>query len=641
MGKRTQEGYYECEEVNKSYARFAAFFKEGTEPCDGLEVAIELNSQHLIQHLQKFKERLEMSRHQPVDQSVVATLEQTIQKVNRAFNQCQQCLKRKAEQTINEDSEKLERLCYEAHCGVNRVTNLKEGSLGMLLNFLSILGLYRFKSSVQTGRFAELYEPWLITDEMRQIAAKVNLPLNYKLLQQGEVDELDSFFIERDGRISDSVRHFDGEDGYRFERQPKSSQMEQRPALHIFKLDTEIEYKFALEAMRLILFKLDQVLQSQRVSKDCLPRILNIDSSAVLEHISCDVIQVPVEITERIRHILLSKQEILSLLGIRLFLVTDMEEELTAEALEEQFEIHGNIVSGINTSHSSLLLRGLLLYNNISQSRVGSYWDLCFLDLEHTYVKDERQTQMEMLKIQLNTAQKGKCLLEKQYKERLKELDKAGKEVKHLEDELQNTMEDREKVAMQLKKARHEAEVLKSRLDEVKEGKSVSDKQYEERLEELGKAEKVATDKALEIASLKKKIQDLEAQLAESSDLVTKMLAQQSDAETKLAESRVLVIEMQAKLSDAENKALEIDTLRDKLDRAEKELAQLKDQLGIAVKEKKQIQEELDRERKVKRLPQAAAYTEPQPIGDERYIGEKEDLGFDGGECLHNDAGGE
>ncbi|XP_070547710.1 uncharacterized protein [Ptychodera flava] len=165
-------------------------------------------------------------RQQPDDQTTLDELTQAIQEVNEGLLRCKQSLKRKADQMIEDEFEELKRLCCNANVGVNQVTKITRGSLRILLNFLSILGLYRFKSCAQTGRFAEIYEPWLITNEMREIAAKVNLSLKLQVTYDKEkFDELDAFFIKRDGSISDSLRHVDGENGYRFLKQPQSSLM--------------------------------------------------------------------------------------------------------------------------------------------------------------------------------------------------------------------------------------------------------------------------------------------------------------------------------------------------------------------------------------------------------------------------------
>ncbi|XP_070547682.1 cingulin-like [Ptychodera flava] len=657
--KNLKSAYYECEEIDQSYARFAALFSEREEPSLDLTVTIEMNKEPWKQRLEELSKQLEViCRQEPVDQSAVDALKKTYHGISDALDQFQLILKRKADDVIEKEGEKVTRICREANVGVNQVTKITKGSLRMLLNFLSILGLYRFKSSVHTGRFADLYEPWLITDEMREIAAKVNLPLKLQVTyDKKKFDELDAFFIERDGRLSDSLRYLDGEGGFKFEKQPQSSPQVERQYLPLNSnnINTDIEENIPL-GRRLILFKLDRVLQNQRLTTQCLPQILNIGRSAQLERITCDVLQIQVEITERIRHILLAKQEILSLLGIRAFLVTDGEEELNTEALQAQLEIHGTKVSGMTSTHRSLLARGLLLFD-ISHRKVCSCCDLCFLDLEETGTERDRQTQF--LKDQLHKEREGKSSVEKH-----KELDRAIKDVKYLKDELDKTLKNRDDIEKQCEQAKQEAKLYKTQLDQVKEGKSLLDKQNQERLEELAKAEKVATEKAIEITSVKRKIQDLETNLAESSDLVTKlqaqlsdaenratesdtikdefdkaqkeiahlkeldkaekiatdkameiislkkeihdletklaessdlmtkMQAQLSDAETNHAESRDLVTKMQAKLSDAENRAIESDTLKDDFEKAQKEIAHLKDQLDQATKVVKQLDDQ-------------------------------------------------
>ncbi|XP_070547851.1 uncharacterized protein [Ptychodera flava] len=600
-----KKAYLECKEVDQSYDRFAALFTEEKAPSEDFPVTIELNAQPWKQRLKELREQREMvSRQRPDDQTTLDALTQEIQKISESLLRCKQTLKRKADQIIEDGIEELKRLCCDANVGVNQVTKITIGSLGMLINFLSILGLYRFKSSVQTGRFAELYEPWLITDEMREIAAKVNLPLKLQVTyDEKKFDELDVFFIKRDGGISDFLRHVGDENGYGFLKGPESSLLVEQQSLPSNKANTNIEERIPL-ARRLVFFKLDQLLQSQRVTTQWLAQILNIGNSADIKHITCDVIQVPVEVTERIRHILLAKQEILSLLGIRAFLVTDREGgQLITEALDAQFEKHGTKVSATTTTDRSLLVRGLLLFDT-GHSKVDSCCDLYFLDLEEIGTQRYRQTQV--LKAQEDKERVGKYSLEEQHKKTLKELDRAIKEVKYLKDELDDTLKNRDEIEKQWEKTEQEAKLFKTQLDQVKEGKSVSDKLSQERLEELDKVEKIASEKVIEIASLKKKIQNLETKLAQSSDLMTKMKAQLSNAETELAESRDLVAKMQVKLSDAENKALESDTLRDQLDKTKKEVAQLIDQLEIAVQEKDEIQEELDRGKKEKSLPQTA-----------------------------------
>ncbi|XP_070547692.1 uncharacterized protein [Ptychodera flava] len=210
-----------------------------------------MNTQPWQEHLRAQNEQLKcICRQEPIDQSAVAALKNTIQEVSEALNRCPQCLKRKVEQIIEEGNvEILKRICYNADIGVNQVTKVENGSLGMLLNFLSILGLYRFKSSAQTGRFAELYEPWLITEEMREIAAKVKLPLKLQVTyDEKNFDELDAFFIQRDGVLSDSYSHSAEEEVQRFEKEPQSSLVVENTALGLSQTGNDVD-KFSVEAL--------------------------------------------------------------------------------------------------------------------------------------------------------------------------------------------------------------------------------------------------------------------------------------------------------------------------------------------------------------------------------------------------------
>ncbi|XP_070547841.1 uncharacterized protein [Ptychodera flava] len=158
---KLKTAYFECAEIDQSYARFSALFTEEKGPSEDLAVTIELNTQLLKQRLKELSEQMEvMSRQELSDQSAVAAIAQDIQDVSDTLKRCQQRFKRKTDNMVDKDNETLKKVCSGSDCGVNQA-KITKGSLGMFLNFLSILGLYRFKSSVHTGRFAKLYEPSL------------------------------------------------------------------------------------------------------------------------------------------------------------------------------------------------------------------------------------------------------------------------------------------------------------------------------------------------------------------------------------------------------------------------------------------------------------------------------------------------
>ncbi|XP_070547455.1 uncharacterized protein [Ptychodera flava] len=96
-----------------------------------------------------------------------------------------------------------------------------------------------------------------------------------------------------------------------------------------------------------------------------LPTIFNVDNYTALRGDQWDFIQFMVKMTEKIQHILSTRQEILSVLGVREFFVTDIDcETHDLYGLADQFLKHGRAPLCIKSSAKpySLSVRSLIPY---------------------------------------------------------------------------------------------------------------------------------------------------------------------------------------------------------------------------------------------------------------------------------------
>ncbi|XP_070549147.1 calponin homology domain-containing protein DDB_G0272472-like [Ptychodera flava] len=102
----------------------------------------------------------------------------------------------------------------DQHCrnsfGKVRVTSKKRHSLAISLHLPTLYNLYRLKQTCLSGSFPDSFEPLLITDKMREEADKVGLQLKLKATyDQARFDELELFFINRDGGGLKPVKVYD------------------------------------------------------------------------------------------------------------------------------------------------------------------------------------------------------------------------------------------------------------------------------------------------------------------------------------------------------------------------------------------------------------------------------------------------
>ncbi|XP_070547811.1 uncharacterized protein [Ptychodera flava] len=271
----------------------------------------------------------------------------------------------------------------------------------MAVNFLGIIYLYRFKSSCHNGRFAKAFEPLLITDEMRELAKRFNIPLKLKVTyDQEQFDAIDHFFCKRNG-----LHRFDGQSAQPGVKRKmpddggdcnghsvqltKSEAMKKggvgmASGIAIITKDSVVEEKYGDEGgqksnfedgvlkaggipdikdTKLLAFKTDKDQSFLPSAEMYLPTIFNVDNYTALRGDQWDFIQFMVKMTEKIQHILSTRQEILSVLGVREFFVTDTDCEIhDLYGLADQFLKHGKAPLCIKSSAKpySLSARSLI-----------------------------------------------------------------------------------------------------------------------------------------------------------------------------------------------------------------------------------------------------------------------------------------
>ncbi|XP_070570882.1 uncharacterized protein [Ptychodera flava] len=137
--------------------------------------------------------------------------------VKAAWGECKHRLKRSVQAVLADDSNcnEVKKVCKEK-VGLDPTT-VKAESLGILLKILTLYYLYRLKQTCRSRNLAKALEPLLITEEMREIAAKVGITLQLKATYDTvRFEEMERFFINRDGGGVQPVT-FHGEiedDGY-------------------------------------------------------------------------------------------------------------------------------------------------------------------------------------------------------------------------------------------------------------------------------------------------------------------------------------------------------------------------------------------------------------------------------------------
>ncbi|XP_070556630.1 uncharacterized protein [Ptychodera flava] len=229
-------------------------------------------------------------------------------------------LKRRVEDVLGDQDSCLEiKNACKQKLGDVDPSSLTAKSLAILLRFLTLYNLYRLKQTCRSGSLARAFEPLLITDEMREIAAKVGITLRLRATyDEKRFKDVELFFINRDGGGIKPMMTYDDV-----------------PAV-----DTD--------PLQLILLKLDPVHEIHQSTETNVCSLFKAEEYIRQKGSQFDIIQVVITMTDSIQHILSSRQEILSLLSVTRYLVTDVNfEDLTFPALTEKIILESQLAEAL------------------------------------------------------------------------------------------------------------------------------------------------------------------------------------------------------------------------------------------------------------------------------------------------------
>ncbi|XP_070566977.1 titin homolog [Ptychodera flava] len=194
-----------CEAITQSFAKFASVLqgsvqKENQDGCKDQEeidfsVKVALDEEMLQKRLRELEKQTKA-----VSVQLRQLQERKKNELKAAWGECEQGLKRRVQAMLaDEDScNEVKKVCKEK-VGLDPNT-LATKSLGILLKILTLYYLYRVKQTCISRNLAKALEPLLITDEMGEIAAKVEITLRLKATYDTvKFEEIELFFINRDG----------------------------------------------------------------------------------------------------------------------------------------------------------------------------------------------------------------------------------------------------------------------------------------------------------------------------------------------------------------------------------------------------------------------------------------------------------
>ncbi|XP_070571574.1 uncharacterized protein [Ptychodera flava] len=364
-------------------------------------------------------------------------------------------------------------------------------SLAILLRFLTLYNLYKLKQTCRSGSLARAFEPLLITDEMRKIAAEAGIKLQLKATYDTKkFEEVEVFFINRDGggiqpvKFYDNIIEEENDENLTFDRhdtvvtedgklqlksnvtesgQTDSHQKDQGKRkdpskLLLLELDAEREIKSSTETNVCSLFKAEKCIRWTGRQFDMLQAVMTM--------------------TDRVEHILSSRQEILALLGVTRYLLADSE-GLSFLELEEQLIQHGEPTQPITAVYETLSLqaRSLLLHKPSKKKLTDS--EIRYLELAQSKVHslqsqlDKAFTEKKLLETQLAEAVQEKSQQERQYQKYMYRCHTAEKVVSTQLSDVHKFKDRVEKLEIKLKKKDTIITELRTRLSQL------SDAQYD------------------------------------------------------------------------------------------------------------------------------------------------------------------
>ncbi|XP_070569125.1 uncharacterized protein [Ptychodera flava] len=419
--------------------------QNGTPRPDDLTVLVELDDASFHKTLKVLDEQSKADFNQ------LGEMEEKQNAVQAALSDCQMKLTQRSEEVVdNEQSRQEMENTIKEKLGDVDVNSFKAESLAILLRFLTLYNLYRLKQTCRSRSLAKAFEPLLITDEMREIAAKVGVaPLRLKVTyDQKKFREVELFFINRDGGGVRPLKSYDDiideviiEDN----EWDVSDSHDHQPMG-----DTAMTDVVLSKASKMLLLEIDPKLEMKPSTETNVRSLLNPVKLTRQRGKQYDILQVVMAMTDRIQHILSSRLEILALLGFVRYLLTVVagaDGRQSFSELDEQLFLHGKPILPITAADETLSLQARsLLPFQISQE--------CLKDSVIRYLAIEKskiQSLHSQLSIKESEFLAAKESLENQLDEALKEKSKFKTAKEILENQLDETLQEKSQLEKRFK----------------------------------------------------------------------------------------------------------------------------------------------------------------------------------------------
>ncbi|XP_070573875.1 uncharacterized protein [Ptychodera flava] len=488
--------------ISKSHARFATLLTTPAQQQSGddsedqgvesnekesLDVQIDLDNHVYDQHLKEVEEELKALPAQLKKEK----MEEMITKLKSAWRDCKWAMKRKVEEVVadEDDCGGVKKVCKKTlGDGVDPLSATAE-SLAILLRILTLYNLYRVKQTCKCGSLAKAFEPLLITHEMREIAAKVGMKLKLKATYNPDrFKELEFFFINRDGGGIQPMEIYDilAEDSDE-DVQMSSNKAEETGYVEDNVTESSLDdLKEGKDPSKLLLLEVDPTLEMKSSTETSVQTMFKAEKCIRLKGRQCDMLQVLTTNTDTVQHILSCRQDVLALLGVTRYLLTDAPtQDMDTQEMQLQLISDGTKVLTLPVSDENVsLLARSLLPCQISQVQITEYIVRQLLaQISEKY--SEIDLQKSVLKHQLDEAKQEKATLVEHIRKLTQTIDITEKELTKrvgIESVYSSELVEKERIISDLEAKLSALEVIQSELkiqgqDEMKVGSQYSDEE--------------------------------------------------------------------------------------------------------------------------------------------------------------------
>ncbi|XP_070566726.1 kinectin-like [Ptychodera flava] len=324
---------------------------------------------------------------------------------------------------------------------------------------------------------------------MREIAAKVGIKLQLKATyNQERFKKVELFFINRDGggiqpmKIHDVLAEDSAEDVQMSSNKAAETDYVEDNVADI----SEYDLKHEKDPSKLLLLEVDPALEMKSSTETSVQTMFKAEKCIRLKGRQCDMLQILTTNTDTVQHILSCRQDVLALLGVTRYLLTDAaSRDMDTQEMELQLTRGGTKVLTLPVSDENVsLLARSLLPCQISQVQITEY--IVKQLLAQISEKDsEIDLQKSVLEHQLDEAKQEKANLVEHIGKLTQTIDITEKELtkrvdKSMHEKLSSELEEKEKIISDLEAKLSGLEEIQSELkiqgqDEIKVGSQYSE----------------------------------------------------------------------------------------------------------------------------------------------------------------------